>query len=302
MAVIGAPRTAGVRAAQSRPPSAAERLRRFLRTPKGTMLWVLGGLAMIAAATTRGHAAELLAWAVGAAAAVDLAVVRVRRGRWAFPSGALLTGLFVAMVLSPIVPVYVPALVAAIAIALKHLVRTRWSNVFNPAALALVVGTVLLPSSQSWWGALPNLGVLGFALVLAGGWYMAAKINKLAAALSFLLTATLVFTVASFGGAAAHAVQIYRSPDTEMLLFFAAFMLTDPPTSPTRPRDQVWYGIVVGAAAAAIFLKFGVQWFLLGGLLLGNAVESARRLVSQRRRPAAATAARVRAVSQAHRR
>lgn len=268
-----------------------ENLARFVRTPKGTLLLLLAALGALAAADAGAHvggrAAALLLWGAGAAGAGDLLVTRLRRARWAFPSGALLSGALVALVLSPVVPVVAAPLIGLVAVGGKHLLRTRWSNVFNPAALALVIAALVGHTAESWWGGLPNLGVAGAAILVAGGWFMAARTGKLPAALTFLATALTLFTVASFAGAARHTLQIFRSPDIEMLLFFAGFMLTDPPTSPARDRDQVWYGVLVGAASAALFLRFGVQWFPLGGLLLGNLVESLRRLAAARRRGAA---------------
>src|SRR5439155_1525440 len=106
--------------------------------------------------------------AMGAAALLDVAIVRWTRAEWMFPSGALLTGLIVALVLSPTEPLYVPVATAIVAIASKYLIRSRWSNVFNPAALALVAAYFVFGGEQSWWGALPNLPVATVAGVLVG--------------------------------------------------------------------------------------------------------------------------------------
>jgi len=92
----------------------------------------------------------------------------------------------------------------------------------------------------------------------------------------------LVFTVAAFGGAAAHIARIFRAPDINALVFFGCWMLTDPPTSPARPGDQVWFGALAAAIGATLFLLFGVQWFVLAGLPIANAGESLRRLRSGR--------------------
>lgn len=263
------------------PRSPLRSLTTFFRTPKGTMLLVLPALLVVAALKAGTDSLHGVAWAVAVAVFVDLAATRWRRGRWAFPSGALITGMLVAMVLAPFNAVYIPAATAGLAVVIKHVVRTRWTNVFNPAALALVASALLFKDAQSWWAALPDLGVLGFVLDLAAGWYIVTKIDRLPLALIFLGTSIALFSAAAFLGAAPHVAQVFRAPDIQMLLFFAAFMLTDPPTSPARRRDQIWFGLVVALAADAIFLRFGVQWFLLGGLLLGNACESLRRLAAQ---------------------
>src|SRR5581483_6455283 len=84
---------------------------------------------------------------------------RKSRGVWLFPSGAILTGLIVALVLSPAEPLYAVVGTAALAIASKHVFRTRWSNIFNPAAFGLVLAVFLFGSGESWWGSLAELPV-----------------------------------------------------------------------------------------------------------------------------------------------
>ncbi len=262
----------------------AESLRRFFQTPKGTTLLVLLGLVFFAWLKLGRHVFPGLEVGVLTAVAADAVITRWTRGRWTFPTGGLLTGMFVAMVLAPQAPAYVPAVTAAVAITSKHALRTRWSNVFNPAALGLFAAALLLPAGQSWWGALPDLGVVGFLLVLAAGWYIAAKVGKLPLAFTFLCTTLSIFTVTAFAGGAVQVAEIFRAPDIQMLLYFACFMLTDPPTSPARQGDQIWFGAVVAVAGCIAFLTLGALWFLAGGLLVGNALESLRRVASAARR------------------
>ena len=77
-------------------------VRRFLRTPKGLLIVVLAMLLPIAATGSgwRVVAPGVLSAAI-AAMLVDAPILRWREKVWEFPSGALLTGLLVAMVLSP---------------------------------------------------------------------------------------------------------------------------------------------------------------------------------------------------------
>jgi Na+-translocating ferredoxin:NAD+ oxidoreductase RnfD subunit len=96
----------------------------------------------------------------------------------------------------------------------------------------------------------------------------------------------MLFTLAAFVGDPAHVAELFRVPNVNAALFFAGFMLTDPPTSPVRYRDQVVYGGIVAAASAAIYLTLGGVYFLPGGLLVGNAWEAWRRWATSRPRPA----------------
>jgi Na+-translocating ferredoxin:NAD+ oxidoreductase RnfD subunit len=252
---------------------------KFLRTPKGILLLILT-LLLVLAAPFQGTAQLLpnVLGAVVAAAALDVGIVRARQKRWEFPDGAILTGLIVAFVLRAQGPLAVAVAASLVAIGSKHLLRTVSSNVFNPAALGLVFVGLLFAAGQSWWGALPNLGLAGLAILCVTGLFVADRINKLPLVSVFLGVYLLLFTLAGFLGEASGVAEVFRTPDLQAVLFFAFFMLDDPPTVPVRYEDQVTFAIIVAVASYAVFRLVGAVYFLPAGLLLGNAWESARRV------------------------
>ena len=91
-----------------------------------------------------------------AAMAVDVPILRYRSRKWHFPDGALLTGLIVAMVLSPHEPWWIAAVTSAVAVVSKYVMRVGKANVFNPAAFALVATFYAFDAGHSWWGSLPE--------------------------------------------------------------------------------------------------------------------------------------------------
>ncbi len=255
------------------------RFLRFGKTPKGLLTAMLTAFVLIAMPFL--GASDLLPnviACVAIAALMDFAIVIALRDKFEFPDGAILTGLIVALVLRPQEPLSTALAVTAIAIGAKHALRTRWSNVFNPAALALVAGAVLFGARQSWWGALPDAGVLGLIAVIAAGAFMADRINKLPLVGVFLVTYFGLFTLDSFLGTPDAVGEILRTPDVQAALFFAFFMLDDPPTCPIRYEDQVLFGVIVAAAGFVVFKLFGVDYYLASALLVGNGWESARRI------------------------
>jgi Na+-translocating ferredoxin:NAD+ oxidoreductase RnfD subunit len=255
------------------------RVRHFARTPKGVLTFVLLGLLGVAARVegVRLVGPGLLA-SIAAAVAVDAPMLRWRRGRWVFPSGAVLTGLLVGTVLSSFEPLYVFATASAVGIAGKYLVRTRSANVFNPAALGLVAVFHLFDTAQNWWGALPAI-VPGAAwpLLLGTGFYVAHRVNKVPLVLTFLAAYFAIFAAATFVMDVHDVAEVFVAPDLLALAFCACFILTDPPTSPTRLGAQVVCGVLAAVASAAIFIGVGAAHFLLGGVLAGNVFEAARR-------------------------
>ena len=258
---------------------------RFGKTPKGLLTIVLIALIAIAAPheSWRLVLPELVA-AVAAAGAIDAIVLRYRHRRWEFPGGAVLTALIAGMVLSAQVDWYVAAVVSAVAVASKYVLRTRAANVFNPAALAIVVLFPVLHAGQSWWGALPEAAPAAQVALLAGGIFIADRVNKLPLVVAFLGIYFSLFTVAAYVRDPAWVAEVYRSPDLQAVLYFAFFILTDPPTSPVRYPDQLMFAAIVALVSFAIFEATGAVFYLLAGVLAGNAWESWRRVTLHQRR------------------
>src|SRR5690606_12073684 len=127
------------------------------------------------------------------------------------------------------------------------------ANVFNPAAIALVAAFYLFDGSQSWWGALPDAHPAALVGVMLLGGYITLQNNKAPAVLTFLGAHFLLFTLIALGDDAMAAAQVFRSPDLHAAIFFALFMVTDPPTSPPKQRDQFIYGVIVALGSFAAF-------------------------------------------------
>jgi enediyne biosynthesis protein E5 len=253
-------------------------LLRFFRTPKGLLTIVLAILIAVAAPIEglRSVGPGLLAASL-AAMLVDAPILRFRNGEWEFPSGALLTGLIVAMVMSPMEPWHVVAVTAAIGVASKYIARTRSANIFNPAALGIVVTFYLFDTGQNWWGALPDASPYWLILLFATGLFITDRVNKMPLVLAFLGAYYLLFTATTFVSDPARFVEIYRAPDLQAVLFFAFFILTDPPTSPPKYPQQIICGVIVAAVSYAVFQWIGVVYYLLAGVLVGNIWEAWRR-------------------------
>jgi Na+-translocating ferredoxin:NAD+ oxidoreductase RnfD subunit len=258
---------------------------RFFRTPKGLAILVLGLLAVLAGLGQGLIAVSpLISGAVIPAMLADALVLRRLKKKWVFPSGALLTGLIVAMILSPREPWYVAAVTALIGVLSKYVVRVRTANVFNPAALALVATFYIFNTAQSWWGALPEISPFALSVLFATGIFIAYTVNKIPAVLAFLGGYYLLATVTAFTGGATGVAELFRAPDLHAALYFAFFMVTDPPTSPPKHRDQIVFGAIVAAASYAAFELIGAAYFLLAGLLVANAWEAWRRTRSRARK------------------
>jgi Na+-translocating ferredoxin:NAD+ oxidoreductase RnfD subunit len=253
-------------------------LAKFFKTPKGLLLVLLALLLVIAIPGT-GFALVLpgLFGAIAAAALVDLVILRVRKKRWEFPSGAILTAMLVAMVLSPHEAWYIAAVTSVVGVVAKYIFRTRSANIFNPAALGLVATFYVFNTGQSWWGALPEVSPYALIVLFATGIFISDRVNKMPMVLAFLGSYYFLFMLMAFGGDPRHVVEIYRAPDLQAVLFFAFFILTDPPTSPVKYRPQIICGVMVAVVSFLVFEEIGAAYYLLAGVLVGNIWEAWRR-------------------------
>ncbi|HEY6219806.1 MAG TPA: RnfABCDGE type electron transport complex subunit D [Gemmatimonadaceae bacterium] len=246
-------------------------LRHYLRTPKGLTLALFIPLLAIGAIGAGWRNVVLpVGSAVAAAMLFDLVVLRMRKGRWIFPDGALLTALIVAMILSPHERWWIAPVTSLIGVASKYVVRVRKANVFNPAALGLVATFYMYDTGQSWWGALGDLSPWALALLIAAGWFAAYRIRKLPGAIAFLGAYFLLATVAAFLGNPRQMAELFEVPDLNAAIFFAFFMVTDPPTSPGRGRDQVFFAALTAVVAFGVFRWIGAAYYLLAGVLVAN--------------------------------
>ena len=256
---------------------------KFFKTPKG-LLTIVFAVLLILAVPVEGAAlvAPGLVSAVAAAAVADVFILRYRRA-WEYPSGAVLTGIIIAMVLSPHVSWWVAAVTSFIAIVSKYLFRSRSANIFNPAALALVVSFYAFGTGQSWWGSLPDAPPVMWAVLIATGVFIANRVNKMPMVLAFMGVYYTLFTVNAFVGDPRTVAEVFRTPDLQAALYFAFFILTDPPTSPVKYQDQIVCGAIVAVTSYVLFAFVGAVYYLLAGVLVGNVWEAWNRWRSRRR-------------------
>jgi Na+-translocating ferredoxin:NAD+ oxidoreductase RnfD subunit len=183
----------------------------------------------------------------------------------------LLSGLFVFGILSVDESWLVVAWTSAFAVLSKRILTTEREHIFNPAALGLVWAPIAFGSGESWWGALGDVAWVWLVVLAALGLFLTDRLNKFPLVLTFLAVYFGIFTVASVYNA--HSVaEMFREPFVQAALFLAFFMLTDPPTSPNRYLDQVWYGLLAAVTAGAAQLLGAGQVYLLIGVLVPNAV------------------------------
>ena len=119
-------------------------------------------------------------------------------------------------------------------------------------------------------------------VVLIGGYIVADRANKLPAALTFAGVYCGAFALTSFIGDPATVQEIFRPPFLQVAVFFALFMVTDPPTSPVPFNDQIWFGLFVGGISFTVYMMTRGLYYVLVAILAGNAAYAFWRSTQRR--------------------
>ena len=230
-----------------------------------------------------------LAIAVAACCILDLLAMKllVKKGI-KFPYSGCISGIIIgslAPIDAPIAAILTGALVAVVS---KYLVKLRGHHVFNPATFGLLVSLSVFRQGDMWWAASPTWNLPGIIVPLSLFLVIANhKADKLMVSLPFLgVVGVLYFTTGTieFSGFSSLAVLISSLP-----YYFAFIMLSEPKTSPNRPKEQIVFGIAIALTYTALeFSDVTFPFFI--ALLAGNLAYALCRngLFSNKQAPAKA--------------
>jgi len=218
-----------------------------------------------------------VAAAVAVAVVIDAAVALFRQKKLVWSDSAAITGLIIAGVAAPQTSLVVIAAVTAAAIISKHIIRFDRRNIFNPAALGLLLGALVLDLHLSWWIDSMHLLTIAVGSLLlakfAGRWRL-----------------VLIFLVVFSALLATHAWRLGEPlidvwfQYVSITTFFVFFMATDPRTSPVMARQLPAFA-VVAAAGSFLSVAFYPASIFIGGELLANLFTPLFNRVALRKKP-----------------
>ncbi|MCL1630368.1 RnfABCDGE type electron transport complex subunit D [Sporolactobacillus sp. CPB3-1] len=204
----------------------------------------------------------------------DYLVMYLMNRPWHFPDGALITGIIVGGILSPATPWFYVMMTTIIALLSKHLLKDKRRPLLNPAAVGLFISAILFSTGESWWIGLSMIPSWCAIIMILFGMFIASRINKLPLVFAFLATYMIFFLIAGILNSAG-AGDVLRTPYINAALFLSFFMLTDPPTSPAKYREQILFGCIVSMVSCAAFLLVSRLTYLFIGLFISNLLKLA---------------------------
>lgn len=218
--------------------------------------------------------------AVIACSAIELFLYKfIIKRQQKFPFSAIITGFVIGGVAPSNAPVLALVVASAIAIASRSFIRFKGSNIFNPAALGLLISLFAFGIGTDWWvaSAYPVYGVLlSFSPLLVIAAYEA---RRLYAGISFVAVSLVAALLASHSLVGLTSLSAFVTIIASLNYFLAFIMVAEPKTSPIRLPAQLIYGGAI-AALVTIFVLLKVPYGTLFALLVGNAAYLAYRVRS----------------------
>lgn len=185
----------------------------------------------------------------------DLVLKKIKSGKIKFPKDAVITGLILAMVLSPS-PVYMQIIVGLVAITQKYVIKLNNRKLFNPAAFGLLFAWIVFGSPPAWWAvATPAVFLFLFSDYLIG---------RLPLSLTFYIVYVALVTIGSYI-TTTFSLNVLSYP----LLFFATVMVVEPRTSAITKTGMITEGILLAIVIFAIQQFIPIDVFI-PMLLLAN--------------------------------
>jgi ferredoxin-NADP reductase len=129
------------------------------------------------------------------------------------------------------------------AMASKYVLALQKKHIFNPAAISVVLTSIVLGLSATWW-----IGTTWMIVpVIVCGLLMARKVDRIDFVIAFFVASIAVVVLPHISGGLGEfwlvlKQFIFFSPT----IFFASIMLTEPLTTPPNKRWRIAYGTLVG--------------------------------------------------------
>jgi Na+-translocating ferredoxin:NAD+ oxidoreductase RnfD subunit len=258
-------------------------INKWIKTPKGYVAITLLAYLLIASIGYKnilGIKNTMIS--IITAVVTDIIFNILKKRKWTMPDGAVITGLIIGLILSSSTSLGIIIATTILAILSKHLLVYKKKPIFNPAAFGLLLSALLLKTGQSWWGAFGDLSVWTMIFLIVGGYIISNRIHKFPQVFTFLGTSFVLFALMGVFNIG-DAVDALRPPFINATLFFGFFMLTDPPTSPAKDKDQVIFGFLTAAAGTIIYAVFGGLIYLFIGLCLANLFNTLKKRSTSKR-------------------
>ena len=212
---------------------------------------------------------------VASTCALEMLFVRVLKGRWIVPLSAWITGLSLAILLNYSRDSLILFLPVLLSISSKYLLTFEGRHVFNPSmfgvAVSLLIGNDLIGTAPAYqWG---GTWAMSAFLIMAALFLFVLRIGRTPLIVAFLGFYLLQIALRAW------LMRWYLPPESLILgtlssapfFLFVFYMITDPKTSPARPRDQVLTALALTIVDLFFHTRGSVYTFFYAALVVASA-------------------------------
>jgi len=204
--------------------------------------------------------------------AFEVLLSRIFRGKWIFPSGALITSFSLSILLNYSHNFYVLFIPVFFSIAMKYLLTFNDKHIFNPAqsgvSLSLLFASSLITSSPAYqWNGISHMGVFvaGFGIFLL---VPTVKRFPLVCSFLFFFTLQILFRAWLMKHHLPFETLFLGTITSPAFFLFTFFMITDPATSPAKTKHQIWVGFGLALLDLLFHLKQSYHTFFFAGFTM----------------------------------
>jgi len=195
---------------------------------------------------------------------LDFLITWIKTKKGNVKISAAITGLIVGSIVNYEMPI-MAFLAALLAILLKHLIRYKDINVFNPAALGTFLLFLIEKKAETWWVVSGHPIVMSLIIIL--GILVSLRIMRFFVSLSYIITGIiLIFALKG-------SINILYLPFF-LPVFGPFYMATEPKTSPIKIIHQIAFGFLIAIIDGFTSYYGFIQSSFLLGLLLANFINA----------------------------
>lgn len=177
----------------------------------------------------------------------DLLISYLRIRKLFLPHAAVVSGLIIALLANPNMPLWQIVTICAIAMASKNFIRVSGKHIFNPAGFGLFIGGLIFLQNVAWWGTSfqyssnLNAQTLILNIILLSPLYISAYRMRRHFSIAAFIIVNTILTLFSIGNFSPTILLITLLNPT--IVFFSIVMLPEPMTSPSKRNLQILFGV-----------------------------------------------------------
>ena len=181
---------------------------------------------------------------------LDLVFQRLRFDSIRFPDAALATGMFLAVLLPPNVPLVAGIACTVAAVGFRHVIRFKGRPWFNPAASGLFLGAILFGLSAAWWGSINETLTISLGLLLLVWNRRFWRVPTVFLVSFAMLTVVQHAFIGYETGATVGVAVLLKAALDPSIVFFGLFLVPEPRTAPSTHFGQAMYGLALASGSA----------------------------------------------------